>query len=72
MLSAFTSELDKIAPRFDIDGSQIWILSSPAEFYSTLKGKIENAERRIFLSTLYIGKAEHELVGVFHAMVFRP
>jgi hypothetical protein len=37
MLAAFTNELDKIAPRFDIRGSQIQILRSPADFYSTLK-----------------------------------
>jgi CDP-diacylglycerol--glycerol-3-phosphate 3-phosphatidyltransferase len=61
-LSAFTNELDKIAPRFDIQGSQISILRTPAEFYETLKEKIRKAEDRIFLSTLYIGKTEHELV----------
>jgi CDP-diacylglycerol--glycerol-3-phosphate 3-phosphatidyltransferase len=37
MLAAFTDELDKIAPRFDIEGSQIKILGTPAEFYETLK-----------------------------------
>ena len=37
VLCAFTSELDKFAPRFDIQGSQIQILRSPADFYETLK-----------------------------------
>jgi CDP-diacylglycerol--glycerol-3-phosphate 3-phosphatidyltransferase len=37
MLGAFTNELDKIAPKFDIKGSQIHILRSPSEFYETLK-----------------------------------
>jgi CDP-diacylglycerol---glycerol-3-phosphate 3-phosphatidyltransferase len=37
MLAAFTNELDGIAPRFDIQGSQIQILQSPAGFYNTLK-----------------------------------
>ena len=37
MLGAFTNELDKIAPKFKIHGSQIQILRSPAEFYDTLK-----------------------------------
>jgi CDP-diacylglycerol--glycerol-3-phosphate 3-phosphatidyltransferase len=27
-----------------------------------LKSKILNAKRRIYLSTLYVGKSEHELV----------
>ncbi|KAI9746453.1 MAG: CDP-diacylglycerol--glycerol-3-phosphate 3-phosphatidyltransferase [Claussenomyces sp. TS43310] len=60
--STLTSELDKIAPRFEIDGSQVHIIESPTEFYLTLKSKIQNAERRIFLSTLYIGRTEHELI----------
>lgn len=34
---AFTNELDRIAPRFEIHGSQIKILRTPAEFYETLK-----------------------------------
>lgn len=63
MLGAFTNELDRIAPRFDIQGSQIRVLRSPNEFYETLKGKIKNAESRIFLSTLYVGKTEHELIA---------
>lgn len=43
MLGAFTSELDKIAPKFEIQGSQIQILRTPSEFYETLKvGCISN------------------------------
>ncbi|KAH9215749.1 hypothetical protein DL95DRAFT_445794 [Leptodontidium sp. 2 PMI_412] len=63
MLGAFTNELDRIAPKFQIQGSQINIIRSPAEFYETLKCKILGAENRIFLSTLYIGKTEHELIS---------
>jgi hypothetical protein len=37
MLGAFTNELDKIAPKFEIHGSQIQVLRSPSEFYETLK-----------------------------------
>jgi CDP-diacylglycerol--glycerol-3-phosphate 3-phosphatidyltransferase len=37
MLGLFTNELDRIAPRFEINGSQIGILRSPSEFYETLK-----------------------------------
>ncbi|KAG8158998.1 hypothetical protein KVR01_011441 [Diaporthe batatas] len=62
MLAPFMSELDRIAPSFPINGSQIRILQTPAEFYETLKDKISKAERRIFLSTLYIGKTERELI----------
>lgn len=38
------------------------IIQTPAEFYETLKDRIKNAKRRIFLSTLYIGKTERELL----------
>lgn len=37
MLGAFTTELDRISPRFDIKGSQVQILRTPSEFYETLK-----------------------------------
>ncbi|KAK0727748.1 hypothetical protein B0T26DRAFT_695611 [Lasiosphaeria miniovina] len=63
ILEPFTTELDRIAPSFKINGSQVRVLQTPAEFYETLKDKIRNAERRIFLSTLYIGKSETELIA---------
>ncbi len=37
MLGAFTNELDRIAPKFEIRGSQIRILREPSEFYDVLK-----------------------------------
>lgn len=37
MLAPFLSELDKLAPSFKINGSQIQILHAPTEFYETLK-----------------------------------
>ncbi|KAJ5104504.1 hypothetical protein NUU61_001851 [Penicillium alfredii] len=61
-LGGITVELDRIAPRFEVPASKITILDSPANFYSTLKSKIRNARRRIYLSTLYIGKTEYELI----------
>ncbi|KAI1799481.1 hypothetical protein F4811DRAFT_96424 [Daldinia bambusicola] len=63
MLAPFVNELDKIAPSFQINGSQIRILKTPTDFYETLKARIRNAKRRIFLSTLYIGKSEKELIA---------
>jgi CDP-diacylglycerol--glycerol-3-phosphate 3-phosphatidyltransferase len=36
-LAPFVSELDRIAPSFDISGDQIEIIQTPAEFYETLK-----------------------------------
>lgn len=65
-LAPFVSELDRIAPSFDISGSQVTILQTPASFYKTLKTKILSAKHRIFLSTLYIGKSEQELLSTLH------
>lgn len=36
-LAPFVSELDRIAPSFDLRGEQIQIIQTPAEFYETLK-----------------------------------
>lgn len=37
MLAPFIGELDKKAPSFDIQGDQIRVIKTPAEFYETLK-----------------------------------
>ncbi|KAL2825627.1 hypothetical protein BDW59DRAFT_179838 [Aspergillus cavernicola] len=72
-LGSITTELDRIAPCFEVSASRISILDSPASFYSTLKNKIRNARRRIYLSTLYIGKTEYELIEtVNHALRDNP
>ncbi|POS86874.1 hypothetical protein EPUL_001723 [Erysiphe pulchra] len=63
MLGVFTEKLDTIAPSFKIQGSKIKIISSPKEFYKIIKSKLLRAEKRIFLSTLYIGVTEHELIS---------
>ncbi|KAI1113303.1 hypothetical protein F5Y14DRAFT_418394 [Nemania sp. NC0429] len=63
MLAPFTNELDRLAPSFKVNGSQIHIIKSPTDFYETLKSKIRHAKTRIFLSTLYIGKSEEELIA---------
>lgn len=55
-------DLDKLAPRIDINADQVEIVKGPTEFYEALKARIRSATSRIYLSTLYIGKTEHELV----------
>ncbi|KAI9817301.1 MAG: CDP-diacylglycerol--glycerol-3-phosphate 3-phosphatidyltransferase [Thelocarpon impressellum] len=67
VLGSLTGELDRLAPRFDVEADQIRVLEGPAEFYETLKAKIRNAKSRIYLSTLYIGKEEHELISSIRA-----
>ncbi|PGH23394.1 hypothetical protein AJ80_02504 [Polytolypa hystricis UAMH7299] len=61
-LGGITVELDHIAPRFEVQASQITILDSPSAFYGALKA----TKRRIFLSTLYIGKSEYELIATLN------
>ncbi|KAL8764184.1 MAG: hypothetical protein Q9184_000153 [Pyrenodesmia sp. 2 TL-2023] len=65
-LASITSQLDQIAPRINIGAEQIEVLQGPKEFYETLKQKIRNAKTRIYLSTLYVGKTEHELISTIH------
>jgi CDP-diacylglycerol--glycerol-3-phosphate 3-phosphatidyltransferase len=36
-LGILTAELDKLAPRFEIQSSKIRIIRTPSDFYSTLK-----------------------------------
>lgn len=36
-LAPFVTELDRLAPSFDVRGEQIQIIRTPAEFYETLK-----------------------------------
>ncbi|KZF19172.1 CDP-diacylglycerol-glycerol-3-phosphate 3-phosphatidyltransferase [Xylona heveae TC161] len=73
VLAGLTSELDRIAPRFDIEASQVQIIRTPSQFYETLKTKILNARHRIFLSTLYIGKTEHDLISTIRqALLNQP
>ncbi|XP_014553894.1 hypothetical protein COCVIDRAFT_106381 [Bipolaris victoriae FI3] len=71
MLATITSDLDKIAPRFEMQPEQIQIIQTPAEFYQTLKDKISKAQHRIYLSTLYIGKTEHDLISTIRAALTR-
>lgn len=61
-LSTVFQQLDSLAPRFTVKGSSIHVLTLPAEFYATLKSKIASAKSRIFLSSLYVGKTQDELV----------
>lgn len=63
VIATLTSDLDRLAPRIDLNPDQIEILDGPSEFYETLKRKIRSAKKRIYFSTLYIGKTEEELIS---------
>ena len=70
-VTALVTDLDRIAPRIDIQSDQIEILEGPKDFYEALKRKIGKARRRIYLSTLYVGKSEHELVSCIRQALLR-
>ena len=61
-LRTIFQQLDCIAPRFTLRHGDIEILDSPTDFYEGLKERIASAQNRIFLSSLYVGKAQTELV----------
>ncbi|KAL8836851.1 MAG: hypothetical protein Q9170_002742, partial [Blastenia crenularia] len=65
-LGGTTFQLDQSVPRIDIRADQIEVLEGPKEFYETLKRRIRAAKKRIYLSTLYIGKSENELISTIH------
>ncbi len=56
-------QLDRIAPRFSLNEGKIRIIQEPADFYDNLTTRISQAETRIFLSSLYIGKGQDNLVS---------
>ncbi|GAV54444.1 hypothetical protein ZYGR_0AL01760 [Zygosaccharomyces rouxii] len=61
-LDLVKEKLSVLSTKFYFRRGEIDILSSPSDFYETLKSKISKAERRIFLASLYLGKTEDELV----------
>ncbi|OMH81216.1 putative CDP-diacylglycerol-glycerol-3-phosphate 3-phosphatidyltransferase [Zancudomyces culisetae] len=52
----------KDKPRFMVDSDKIKIIYEPSDFYSKLKQAISEAKERVYLSTLYIGSSEKELI----------
>ncbi|CAJ1080015.1 CDP-diacylglycerol--glycerol-3-phosphate 3-phosphatidyltransferase%2C mitochondrial [Xyrichtys novacula] len=51
-------------PAFRVPGTHIHILSSPDQFYQTMKARIKTAKRRVVMASLYLGtgQLEQELV----------
>lgn len=56
--------LELISPKFIVPSSRIKILHEPKDFYSHLCNRIRTAESRVFLASLYLGKAESHLIDV--------
>lgn len=55
-------KLSFLKTRFYFKSGEIDVLNTPADFYATLKDRILNAEDRIFIASLYIGKTQEELI----------
>ncbi|XP_010795214.1 CDP-diacylglycerol--glycerol-3-phosphate 3-phosphatidyltransferase, mitochondrial, partial [Notothenia coriiceps] len=51
-------------PAFRVPGTHIHILTSPDQFYKTMKARIKTAKRRVVMASLYLGtgQLEQELV----------
>ncbi|KAG5644184.1 hypothetical protein DXG03_009025 [Asterophora parasitica] len=68
-----TSNLARNHPAFTVSSSKISILNEPPEFYALLLDMIRRAEHRIFISSLYIGSAESELIDTLRkSLLKRP
>nr|XP_057924317.1 CDP-diacylglycerol--glycerol-3-phosphate 3-phosphatidyltransferase, mitochondrial isoform X2 [Doryrhamphus excisus] len=47
-------------PAFRVSGARIRVLTSPDQFYQTLKARVRTAKRRVVLASLYLGTGQLE------------
>lgn len=59
---SLAASLSATQPCFGARGDEVKLLTGPGEFYKGLIEMIKRARRRIFISSLYIGAEEAELV----------
>ncbi|KAF9444461.1 CDP-diacylglycerol-glycerol-3-phosphate 3-phosphatidyltransferase [Macrolepiota fuliginosa MF-IS2] len=62
IIQDFTSKIASKQPAFSLPPRQICILNQPTQFYSLLLEMIRRAEHRIFISSLYIGSEDTEIL----------
>ncbi|KAJ3607944.1 hypothetical protein NHX12_024995 [Muraenolepis orangiensis] len=60
-------------PAFRVPGTHIHMLSSPSQFYQTIKSRIKTAKRRVVMASLYLGTGplEQELVDCVEEALVR-
>ncbi len=60
-------------PAFFFHGADIEVISSPNEFYESLIDMVKTAEKRIVISSLYLGDGpmEMKLVGYYYCRTYR-
>ncbi|EPS96851.1 hypothetical protein FOMPIDRAFT_1129671 [Fomitopsis schrenkii] len=61
-IQRFTHELANEQPCYAMSASNVSILAEPRQFYQSLLEMIRRARRRLFISSLYIGSEDLELV----------
>ncbi|KAF5374502.1 hypothetical protein D9615_009131 [Tricholomella constricta] len=66
-----TSSLARNHPAFTVSSSKVSILNEPREFYALLLDMVRRAEHRIFISSLYIGSAESELIDALRQSLLK-
>ncbi|XP_061561350.1 LOW QUALITY PROTEIN: CDP-diacylglycerol--glycerol-3-phosphate 3-phosphatidyltransferase, mitochondrial [Phycodurus eques] len=47
-------------PAFRVNGARVHMLTSPDQFYQTLKARVRTAKRRVVLASLYLGTGQLE------------
>ncbi|GBE81880.1 hypothetical protein BKA93DRAFT_743850 [Sparassis latifolia] len=62
----FVSKLAERQPCFPMSSSDVHIMHEPQDFYQCLLDMIRRARRRIFISSLYIGSEDVELIDALH------
>ncbi|EGN95719.1 hypothetical protein SERLA73DRAFT_113405 [Serpula lacrymans var. lacrymans S7.3] len=67
----FASSLAAKQPCFSLPSQSVRVLSEPADFYRSLLNIILRARKRIFLSSLYIGSSENELIDTLDLALSR-
>ncbi|OCH93855.1 CDP-diacylglycerol-glycerol-3-phosphate 3-phosphatidyltransferase [Obba rivulosa] len=67
----FASKLAEHQPCFPMSSSNVHILHEPKDFYQRLLDMVRHARRRLFISTLYIGSEDTELIDTMHASLRR-
>ncbi|XP_053309022.1 CDP-diacylglycerol--glycerol-3-phosphate 3-phosphatidyltransferase, mitochondrial [Spea bombifrons] len=66
--------IGNLVPEFGISSSDVKILSTPSEFYQSMKTQIKAAKKRIVMASLYLGTGslEQELVDAIEETLRSP
>ncbi|KXN81217.1 CDP-diacylglycerol--glycerol-3-phosphate 3-phosphatidyltransferase, mitochondrial [Leucoagaricus sp. SymC.cos] len=64
IIQDFTTKLATRQPAFSLPPQRIRVLKQPSEFYTLLLDAIRRAEHRVFISSLYIGSEDAEIINV--------